>query len=489
MWKWCSLIEGGVVICFIVLLLSYGAGGLKWLRLSPALRKRYTKLPKGSLGWPLVGETLALQHCLMSTTPHSFVNERRRRYGNFFLTHLFGSPLLASTDPDMNRFILNKEEPLFTSSLPKTLSMVVGQNALLMLTGDRHKRIRRLTTSVFSPEVLRHHSGRIQQLAISVLKTWKGRKVIVADEARQYTFNVALSSIMNVGHTEKAELFRVKFSALRSGARALPIDLPGTAFRTALQARKYLAQMIEEEIEERKRSKDIRYDDLLEKLIQAPEADGGETLQNEEIIDLVLSSMLAGFDTSANTLLFLIYYIGQHPNVLHDLKIEHQEILREKAADDHQPLSYADYKKMKLTQLTINETLRIANPILSLHRRTLQDVEYNGRIIPANCAVQVWLRSLHTDPTLYPDPYSFDLDRWQGKPPTSNNFIPFGMGPRRCVGMELARMELCFFLHCLVTMYSWELAEEDSPRFFPDPGMRKGSWNRRERKVRELTRT
>ncbi|KAL3701952.1 hypothetical protein R1sor_019974 [Riccia sorocarpa] len=473
MWEWGSLLEGGVLIFFITLLLSYGAAGLKWLRLSPALRKGYRKLPKGSLGWPLVGETLALQHCLMSTAPHSFVNDRRRRYGDLFLTHLFGSPLLASTDPEMNRFILTKEEPLFTASLPKTLSMVVGQNALLMLTGDRHKRMRRLLMSMFSPEVLRHHTDRIQQLAVSVLKSWKGRKVIVADEAREYTYNVALSSIMNVGRKDKAEVFRAKFLELRSGARALPIDLPGTAFRTALQARKCLAQMVEEEINERKRTKEVRYDDLLEKLIEAPEADGGEPLRNEEIVDLILSSMLAGFDTSANTLLFLVYYIGQNPQVLHDLKMEHQEILREKATNE--PLTYADYKKMRLSQLTINETMRIANPILSLHRRTLQDVEFDGRTFPANCTVQVWLRSLHTDPNLYPNPYNFDLDRWKGKTPNGNNFIPFGMGPRRCVGIELARMELCFFIHCLVTMYrGWEPAEEDKPRYFPEPGMRKG---------------
>ncbi|BFI24899.1 protein MpCYP815A1 [Marchantia polymorpha subsp. ruderalis] len=472
--QWGILLEGGAIIFFVAVLFTYGAAGLKWLRLTPALRKRYRKLPKGSLGWPLVGETFAFQHCLMSTTPHSFVDERRRRYGDLFLTHLFGTPLLASTDPDMNKFILTKEEPLFTSTLPKSISMAVGENALLMLRGDRHKRMRRLVLSVFSPEVLKHKTGSIQASATSILKTWKGRKVIVADDAREYTFYVAMNAIIDMGQDrdERSEVFRNRFLQLRAGARALPIDLPGTAFRKAVQARKHLKTMVETVIDERKRSSGPQYDDLLAKLLRASESDGGEPLKNEEIVDVVLSSLLAGFDTSANTLLFLVYYIGQHPQVLHDLKVEHQEILKDKPADE--PLSYSDYKRMKLTQSTINETLRLANPVLSLHRRTLQDVEYNGRMVPANSPVQVWLRSLHTDPDLYPQPYNFDVDRWKGKAST-NNFIPFGLGPRLCVGMDLARMELSIFVHCLVTMYrTWELAEEDAPRFFPEPGMKKG---------------
>lgn len=80
--QWGILLEGGAIIFFVAVLFTYGAAGLKWLRLTPALRKRYRKLPKGSLGWPLVGETFAFQHCLMSTTPHSFVDERRRRSSN-----------------------------------------------------------------------------------------------------------------------------------------------------------------------------------------------------------------------------------------------------------------------------------------------------------------------------------------------------------------------------------------------------------------------
>lgn len=87
------------------------------------------------------------------------------------------------------------------------------------------------------------------------------------------------------------------------------------------QARKHLKTMVETVIDERKRSSGPQYDDLLAKLLRASESDGGEPLKNEEIVDVVLSSLLAGFDTSANTLLFLVYYIGQHPQVLHDLKV------------------------------------------------------------------------------------------------------------------------------------------------------------------------
>ncbi|XP_073291097.1 3beta,22alpha-dihydroxysteroid 3-dehydrogenase-like [Primulina huaijiensis] len=149
---------------------------------------------------------------------------------------------------------------------------------------------------------------------------------------------------------------------------------------------------------------------------------------------------------------------------------EHIEILAKKG--ENEALQLEDYKSMPFTQCVVNETLRVSNIISGVFRRAMTDVTIkDGYTIPKGWKVFASLRAVHMDHDHFKAARMFNPWRWQnGSGTTScstNVFTPFGGGPRRCPGAELARVELSVFLHRLVTQFSWVPAEQDKLVFFP----------------------
>ncbi|KAH9622970.1 hypothetical protein KSS87_004354 [Heliosperma pusillum] len=137
---------------------------------------------------------------------------------------------------------------------------------------------------------------------------------------------------------------------------------------------------------------------------------------------------------------------------------------------DKEALVWADYKSMPFTQCVINETLRVSNIIGGIFRRTTSDIQIRGYTIPKGWKVFASFRAVHMDDQHFKDARSFNPWRWQSDTGTTCSpgvFSPFGGGPRLCPGYEIARVSVCVFLHHLVTIYSWQAAEEDKLLFFP----------------------
>ncbi|KAL6980696.1 hypothetical protein U1Q18_022333, partial [Sarracenia purpurea var. burkii] len=135
---------------------------------------------------------------------------------------------------------------------------------------------------------------------------------------------------------------------------------------------------------------------------------------------------------------------------------EHDEIRARKG--ESEALEWEDYKSMPFTQCVVNETLRVANIISGVFRRAITDVDLKGYTIPKGWKVFASFRAVHLDPDHFKDARSFNPWRWQANSGTANSvnlFAPFGGGPRRCPGAELARAELSVFLHHLVTQFRY----------------------------------
>ncbi|XP_011016740.1 PREDICTED: cytochrome P450 90A1-like [Populus euphratica] len=147
---------------------------------------------------------------------------------------------------------------------------------------------------------------------------------------------------------------------------------------------------------------------------------------------------------------------------------EHEQIRAKKG--EGEALEWSDYKSMSFTQCVVNETLRIANIIGGIFRRTMTDINVKGYTIPKGWKVFASFRGVHLDHEYFKDARTFNPWRWQnnsGATCPANVFTPFGGGQRLCPGYELARVELSVFLHHLVTRFSWTPAGEDKLVFFP----------------------
>ncbi|XP_075500050.1 3beta,22alpha-dihydroxysteroid 3-dehydrogenase-like [Primulina tabacum] len=437
-----------------------------------ATARRKLRLPPGNLGLPFLGETLQLISAYKTENPEPFIDDRVSRYGTVFTTHVFGEPTVFSADPETNRLILQNEGRLFESSYPGSIQNLLGRHSLLLMRGSLHKRMHSLTMSFANSAIMRDHLlVDIDRLVRFNMDSWTGR-VVLMEEAKKITFQLTVKQLMSFDPCGWTENLMKEYMLVIEGFFTIPLPFFFTTYRRAIQARRKVAEALSLVVRERRREseKGERKKDMLTALLDEGSGGGGETFSDEEVVDFMLALLVAGYETTSTIMTLAVKFLTETPHALAQLKEEHIEILAKKG--ENEALQLEDYKSMPFTQCVVNETLRVSNIISGVFRRAMTDVTIkDGYTIPKGWKVFVSLRAVHMDHDHFKAARMFNPWRWQnGSGTTScskNVFTPFGGGPRRCPGAELARVELSVFLHRLVTQFSWVPAEQDKLVFFP----------------------
>ncbi|KAK3440096.1 hypothetical protein EUGRSUZ_B00405 [Eucalyptus grandis] len=230
---------------------------------------------------------------------------------------------------------------------------------------------------------------------------------------------------------------------LMLGFRAQPFNIPGTAYRYALQCRKKLVEIFRAELERRKR-KQHEWSDLMDEVIQI-ENENENKLSDDGVVDNIVSLIMGSFESISSACTWAFYYLALHPDVLRKLREENLAFTKNKIGE---LIASEDVTKMKDTSKVLEETLRLANVSAFVFRSGDPDVEYQGYVIPKGWKVIVWLRYGSTDSRNFEDPLCFNPDRWN-KPARVGAFQVFGGGSRICAANMLARMQIALFLHHL----------------------------------------
>jgi cytochrome P450 len=192
--------------------------------------------------------------------------------------------------------------------------------------------------------------------------------------------------------------------------------------------------------------------DLLAILLEAQQS---ETSVTDQIVhDEVMTFLLGGHETTANALAWTCYLVGQCPAIQAKLAAEAHDLLAgEVPSFEHLP-------HLRYTEKVIRESLRLYPPGWYLTRKAIEDLELGGYRIPKGTTVVMNLWGLHRDARYYPDPESFNPDRWtpeftRSLPPLA--YMPFGAGPRRCIGAPFAEMEMLTVLAGMAQRFHWDL--------------------------------
>uniref|UniRef100_A0ACD5TWJ8 Uncharacterized protein n=1 Tax=Avena sativa TaxID=4498 RepID=A0ACD5TWJ8_AVESA len=444
-------------------------------------KKRRPNLPPGSVGWPFIGETFGYLRAHPATSVGHFMNQHVARYGKIYRSSLFGDRTVVSADAGLNRYILQNEGRLFECSYPRSIGGILGKWSMLVLTGDPHREMRAISLNFLSsvrlravllPEVERH--------TLLVLRDWlipsSSASVVFSaqHEAKKFTFNLMAKNIMSMDPgEEETERLRLEYITFMKGVVSAPLNFPGTAYWKALKSRATILGVIEKKMEERlekmnKEDSSLEEDDLLGWAMKQ------SNLSKEQILDLLLSLLFAGHETSSMALALAIFFLEGCPKAVQELREEHLEIARRQKLRGECKLGWEDYKEMVFTQCVINETLRLGNVVRFLHRKVIRDVHYNGYDIPSGWKILPVLAAVHLDSSLYEDPSHFNPWRWKGTASQNSNFMPYGGGTRLCAGSELAKLEMAIFLHHLVLNFRWELAEPDQAFVYPFVDFPKG---------------
>ncbi|TKW41126.1 hypothetical protein SEVIR_1G293200v4 [Setaria viridis] len=446
----------GAFLLFVCLLapfvLACAARGRRRRAAAPASAcGKALPLPPGSMGWPYVGETFQLYS---SKNPNVFFARKQNRYGPIFKTHILGCPCVMVSSPEAARFVLVTQAHLFKPTFPASKERMLGPQAIFFQQGDYHAHLRRLVSRAFSPEAIRASVPAIEAIALRSLRSWDGQLVNTFQEMKLYALNVALLSIFGEEEMRYIEELKQCYLTLEKGYNSMPVNLPGTLFHKAMKARKRLGDIVAHIISAR-RERQRGSSDLLASFL-----DDREALTDAQIADNVIGVIFAARDTTASVLTWMVKFLGDHPSVLRAVIEEQEEIARSKGSADA-ALTWADTRRMRMTSRVIQETMRVASILSFTFREAVEDVEYQGYLIPKGWKVLPLFRNIHHSPDHFTCPEKFDPSRFEVAP-KPNTFMPFGNGTHSCPGNELAKLEMLVLFHHLATKYRWSTSKSES---------------------------
>jgi cytochrome P450 len=190
---------------------------------------------------------------------------------------------------------------------------------------------------------------------------------------------------------------------------------------------------------ERRRREDRRPFDLMTMLMDARDRATGEAMSDRELLDEIMTLIIAGHETTASALTWTWYLLSQHPDAAARLR---QEVA---GLPEDLPMSVENLQQLVYTRQVIEESLRLYPPGWLLTRKAIAPIEVAGYAIEAGAHVFVAPYMVHRNPNFWPDPERFDPGRFapgadQGRHMCA--YIPFGAGPRRCIGEQLAVLEM-----------------------------------------------
>nr|AIK01723.1 CYP720B1v1 [Pinus banksiana] len=428
-------------------------------------------LPPGSTGWPLIGETYSYYRSMTSNRPRQFIDDREKRYdSDIFVSHLFGSQAVISSDPHFNKYVLQNEGRFFQAHYPKALKALIGDYGLLSVHGDLQRKLHGIAVNLLRFERLKFDfMEEIQNLVHSTLDRWVDKKEIaLQNECHQMVLNLMAKQLLDLSPSKETNEICELFVDYTNAVIAIPIKIPGSTYAKGLKARELLIRKISNMIKERRDHPHIVHKDLLTKLLEE------DSISDEIICDFILFLLFAGHETSSRAMTFAIKFLTTCPKALTQMKEEHDAIL--KAKGGHKKLEWDDYKSMKFTQCVINETLRLGNFGPGVFRETKEDTKVKDCLIPKGWVVFAFLTATHLDEKFHNEALTFNPWRWELDQDVSNNhlFSPFGGGARLCPGSHLARLELALFLHIFITRFRWEALADEHPSYFPLPYLAKG---------------
>ncbi|XP_012935073.1 cytochrome P450 3A29 [Aplysia californica] len=411
-------------------------------------------------------------------------------------------PRLSTCDSGLMKHIMVKDFNNFVDRGANLMTTSNIKRGLFFLDGPDWRRIRSTLSSVFSSgklKVMTSHINRTgENLGKHLLAKATQKKLIdVKHECGHYTSELiaTLSFGVNpkaVGQDDDAE-FTVHTKGLinpNPGSKLIlwlldtlsyffPFLFP-LMFRLGVlpdfvtpSADRYFSSTLESAIDAKRGQTAKKHTDMLDLMMQVEvqEAQGtdavstatptGRRLTHEEIIGQSKLLLFAGYETTASTFTMCLYKLAQNPEIQEKVI---EEIVTEVKGDVP---TYEELSQLKYTEQAINETLRFFPPLKFVERVSKEQKTYDGITIPANTHIMIHIWKVHMNPDYWADPEKFDPDRFSEENKATRDsltFVPFGFGPRLCIGQRLAYLELKAGLVHVLKKVRVELNETTEPK-------------------------
>ncbi|KAI7734878.1 hypothetical protein M8C21_002732 [Ambrosia artemisiifolia] len=431
-------------------------------------KKYNSRLPPGSLGLPVIGQSLSFLNALKADRLNQWFQERITKHGPIWKAGLFGYPTVVLHGATANKFIYTCDGNVLASKQPPSVCNILGPKNILELSVIDHKRVRGAIVSFLKLEVLKQHVPKVDdEIRHNLQSHWHEKhEVQVQPLVKALTINVICSLLFGIERGPQRDKLLPLLHDMTEGVFSVPINLPFTKYNRGIIARKKLVSIIihlihkkREVLMEQNQQEEYRRRDLITSLLSIGLDDGSTKISEEEIVDNVIAVMVAGYDTTNVLLTCFVRLLANNKSIYKTIVQEHQVISRNKATTE--ALTWEDITKMKYSWKVATELMRIHPPATLIFRRAQQDIEYGGFIIPKGWQVLISTTMTHMDDNIFKDPTIFDPTRFDKQAPPPFSYVAFGGGPRMCPGIELAKIEALAMIHRLVTTFTWELVKKD----------------------------
>ena len=389
---------------------------------------------------------------------HEFGDAIRFRAAFNFYGYLF-------FHPDHYKQILQDNNRNYTKMPHPSLSLlrpVIG-NGLLTSDGDFWRRQRRLASPAFHRKRIADFATTMTAAADSMLENWHtlakdGRPLDINAAMMHLTLEIVGKTLFSIDLTREADTVGGSFSAVNeeiarlTGIPFADIGLKIPFLPSSRRINKHtavLTQVVHSIIQERRKS-GLESEDLLGMLMAARDEETGEGMSDQQLHDEVMTIMLAGHETTAVSLAWTFYLLSEHPELLAELEAEVDAVLngRLPTIDDVPNLTY--------TTMVIEESMRLYPPAYALARWGNDEDEVGGFYVPKNSVITMSSYVTHRHPEFWDEPERFDPQRFTPERKAERPryaYLPFGGGPRICIGNSFAMTEAILLLAAIVQRY------------------------------------
>lgn len=424
--------------------------------MAPPLRKTGRRTPPGPPGHLILGN---LREFAADTL--GFATRLAREHGDVARFRLVNREawLLSGQEAVERVLVDNHRSYVKHTFFWRKVEAIFGRG-LLTNEGDAWLRQRRLAQPAFHHARIADYAAIMVDYTLDRVAGWEdGEERDVRAEMTSITFRVVAKTLFDAEVSgDVAEIAAAFDTGIEEIARRIrqPVLLPdwvptrgNRRYRSAVRRMDRLVYRI---IDEHRDGRDRG--DLLSALMRV-EDEEGRPMSDEQLRDETITMLLAGHETTALALTWTWFLVSRHPEVAERLEAEVDAL-------DGPPV-IDDLPRLPFTERVVKESLRLYPPAYSFGREALEDDEIAGWPLAAGTTLFVFPWVLHRDPRFFPEPLRYDPDRWTDDFERSLPrlaYLPFGSGPRMCIGREFARMELVLIVAAIAQRFRLEWGAE-----------------------------
>lgn len=403
-----------------------------------------------------------------------FTSKNFTQYGGIWKIEAGKETQYMISDPDLIQEVTVKQADKFHKSadyidLDRGLARFLG-NGLLTNDGEFWKRQRKLVAPAFHTKRIEAYAQTMVDATQAMLDSWKGKHTLdIDDEMMRGTLQIVVKTLFNVDISAEATRIGDAMTALQHmvGSNSvietfLPLWIPTPQRIRSKKAVSDLDEIVYRLIGEwRKKGEDNG--DLMSMLLLARD-DEGNGMSDKQVRDEAVTLFLAGHDTTANTLNWTWFMLAQNPDVEAKLHHEIDTVLEGKLP------TLADLRRLPYAEMVIKESMRLFPPAYFFGRVAVDDVQLGNYTVAKGTGIGISAYAAHRDPRWWSEPERFQPERFA--PENAENirkysYIPFGAGPRVCIGNSFAMMEAHLMLVMIAQRYQLRLSPGQVVK--PDP--------------------